>query len=185
MRISRWQRIAAMALAVLDLMIFSHLTILPMIAILIGAVVIFLGIEYSYRPASIVGMLVVAIAASASISIPSLLTLSNLLTAMVGLLLPLLILIWLALSTEEGEAQEVTVVRNAALVSVGYALVCIWSAPIAILVVSLFSPTLAMNVSILVEISILLVITVAGGVLMMRRTPRTITPAEPESASNV
>jgi hypothetical protein len=167
-----------MILATADLMIFSRLTIFPLMAISIGIVVMFLGLEYSYRPASIIGMLVVAIAASASISIPSLLTIGNLLTAIIGLLLPLLMLIWIALSVEEGDNQQVAVVRRAAYVSVAYSLVCLWSAPLVVLVVSLFSPTIAMSMTTLGEISIMMVATIAGGLLVLRRKPRITTPTK-------
>jgi hypothetical protein len=167
-----------MILATADLMIFSRLTIFPLMAISVGIVVMFLGLEYSYRPASVIGMLVVALAASASISIPSLLTIGDLLTAFIGLLLPLLMLIWIALSAEEGENQQVAVIRRAAYVSVAYSLVCLWSAPLIVLVISLFTPTVAMSVSTLSEISIMMVATIAGGLVVLRRKPRITTPSK-------
>lgn len=176
--ISRWQRIAVIILATADLMVFSRLTIFPLLGIIIGIVAMFLGLAYSYRPASVVGMLVVAVSASASISIPSLLTIGDLLTAIVGLLLPLLMLIWIALSAEEGDNQQVAVIRKAAYISVGYSLVCLWSAPIAVLVISVFAPTIAMSISTLGEIAIIMVATIASGLLVLRRKPMIVKPQE-------
>jgi hypothetical protein len=180
--VPRWMRFVLAVLSVIDLMIFSRLTILPLIGMLIGAAVILLGLEYQYRPASFIGLLVVAIASSASINIPSLLTIGNVLTAMIGLFLPLVILIWLALSSEEGDTQHVSVVRSAATTSLGYALVCIWVAPIAALIISLFLPTVAMRMSTFAEICMMLVATIAGGVLILRRRPRIATPEEQEKS---
>ncbi len=181
-RISRWQRIVVLLLTVADLMLFSRLTIMPLVAIVIGVFTMFLGLEFSYRPASVVGMLVVAITVSASIAISSLITIGAILTAMLGLLLPLVMLIWIALSAEEGDTQSVAVVRRAAVLSVGYALVCIWSAPLTILVVSLFTPTIAMSASTLAEIAIILVATIAGAIIALRRKPAIVRPAEPVQA---
>jgi len=167
-----------MILATADLMIFSRLTVFPLVAISVGIVVMFLGLEYSYRLASVVGMLVVAIAASASIPIPSLLTIGDVLTAIIGLLLPLLMLIWIALAAEEGDSQQVAVVRRAAYTSVAYSLACIWAPPITVLAISLFSPTVAMSVSTLSEISIMMVATIAGGLIVLRRKPKIVTPSK-------
>ena len=177
--VSRWQRIAILSVSVADLMIFSRMTIMPLIAMIVGVFVLFLGLEYSYRPASVPGLLVVATTSSASIHIASLATLGQVLTAIIGLLIPLLMLIWLALSAEEGDTQNVAVVRGAAATSVGYALACIWSVPITLLIVSLFAPTVAIGVSTFSEVSIMLVITILGGILILRRTPSIRRPAEP------
>jgi hypothetical protein len=163
-------------------MVFSRITVLPLISIAIGVVVIFLGLEFAYRPASVAGLLVVAITASASITIPSLVTIGEIIKAIIGLLVPLLMLIWIALSAEEGDAQTVAVVKKAAWISVGYALICIWSVPMTILVVSLFSPTIAIGVSTLAETSIILVATIAGGMLVLQRKPAIVRPAEPVPA---
>ena len=44
-----------------DLLLFSHATILTLIALGIGAAMILLGILNSYKPASVVGLIIVAI----------------------------------------------------------------------------------------------------------------------------
>ncbi len=160
-------------------MVFSRLTILSLAAIAIGVFTMFLGLEFSYRPASVIGLLAVAVTASASITILSLDTIGAVLTAMIGLLLPLLVLIWIALSAEEGDKQEVAVVRKSAALSVLFAIICLWSAPLAILAISFFAPTVAMSASTLTEISIVIVVTIGGALLVLRRKPAIVRPAEP------
>jgi hypothetical protein len=91
-------------------------------------------------------------------------------------------LIWIALSAEEGDTQSVAVVTRSAGLSVAYALICIWSAPLTILVVSLFTPTIAMSTSTLAEIAIMLVVTIAGAVVALRRKPAIVRPEEPVPA---
>ncbi len=180
--VSRWQRMVVLLFSVAVLMLFSRLTLMPLVAIVIGVFTMFLGLEFSYRPASVIGMLVVAVTASASITISSVLTIDAILTEIIGLLLPLLMLIWIALSAEEGDTQNVAVVKKAAVLSVVFALICIWSAPVTIFIVSLFVPTIAMSTSTLTEIAIILVATIAGSLVAMRRKPEITRPAEPMGA---
>ena len=152
-------------------MVFSRITLLPLIAMAIGSATIILGIVSLYRIASVLGLLVVITTAAASIEIPSLLELGAILTAIIALLLPIMTIIWLALSVEEGENQQVSFRKRPGAIALAYALLCIWSAPLAVLVLSFFAPSVSMRVDILAEISILLVATIAGGVLMLRRQP--------------
>ena len=180
MIVSLRTRIVLLLLVTADLMAFSRITLLPLIAMAIGAATILLGIVSSYRIASMIGLLVVVTTAAASIEIPSLIELGAIMTAIVALLLPVLTLIWLALSVEEGERQQVSLRKIPAGIALAYALVCVWSAPLAILVLSLFAPTVSMRVDILAEISIMLVATIGGGVLLLRRKPSGIITPKPE-----
>ena len=183
MIVSLRARIVLLLLVTADLMIFSRITLLPLIAMAIGAATILLGIVSSYRITSVIGLLVVMTTAAASIEIPSLLELGAIVTAIIALLLPVLTLIWLALSVEEGEKQQVSVRKIPAGVALAYALVCVWSAPLAVLVLSLFAPTVSMRVDILAEISIMLVATIGGGVLLLRRKPSGIITPKPEGGA--
>lgn len=183
MIVSLRTRIVLLLLVTVDLMIFSRITLLPLIAMAIGAATILLGIVSSYRIASVIGLLVVVTTAAASIEIPSLLELGAILTAIIALILPVLVLIWLALSVEEGERQQASVRKVPAGVALAYALVCVWSAPLAVLVLSLFAPTVSMRVDILAEISIMLVATIGGGVLLLRRKPMGIITPKPEGGA--
>ena len=183
MIVSLRMRIVLLLLVTADLMVFSRITLLPLIAMAIGAATILLGIVSSYRIASMIGLLVVMTTAAASIEIPSLLEFGAIMTAIIALLLPVLTLIWLALSVEEGERQQASVRKVPAGVALAYALVCVWSAPLAVLVLSLFAPTVSMRVDILAEISIMLVAAIGGGVLLLRRKPVGIITPKPEGGA--
>jgi len=61
-----------------------------------------------------------------------------------------------------------------------YALVCVWSAPLTILVTALFVPTISMRMAVMTEIAIILIATIAGGVLLMHRKPATLQAASSE-----
>jgi len=166
-----------------DIMIFSRITTLPLIAIAVGTAMVLLGIEYSYRVASFAGLLVVAATGGASVEITSLLELDTILTAMIGLLIPILVLVWLALSAEEGERQQVSVMKRPAAISLGYAFFCVWSVPIVILIMSLLIPTISMRITTITEAAIILIATIAGGVLLTRRKPAIARPSATEKRS--
>ena len=178
--ISRETRLVLVLVAAADMMLFSRITILPFISIAVGAIMILLGIEYSYRPASVVGLLVMSVTAAASIEISTMLELANVLTALVGIFLPVSTLTWLALSAEEGENQQVSIMKKPGIIALAYALVCVWSAPLTILVTALFVPTISMRMAVMTEIAIILIATIAGGVLLMRKKPAALRVASSE-----
>jgi len=181
--VSLRMRVAILMLVTADLMIFSRITLLPLIAMAIGAATILLGIVASYRTASVLGLLITLATAAASIEIPSLLELGAILMAIIALLIPSITLTWLTLSAEEGEKQQVAIRKRAAGVTLAFALVCVWSTPLVILVLSLFAPTVSMRADILAEISIMLITTIAGAVLLMRKRPTTTITPRPEGGS--
>jgi len=181
--ISLRTRILLLLLVTADLMVFSRITLLPLIAMAIGSATIILGIVSMYRIASVFGLLVVIATAAASIEIPSLLELGAILTAIVALLLPIMTIIWLALSVEEGESQQVSFRKRPGAIALLFALLCIWSAPLLILVLSFFAPSVSMRLDTLAEISILLVATIVGSVLMFRRRPTQAVAPRPEGGT--
>ena len=167
-RLTKEMRIFLVIVAVADIMVFSRMTILPLVAIAFGGLMIALGIIYSYRPPCLIGLTVVSVAGAASTEIPSLYELDMLLTAIISLLVPVLVLIWLALSGEEDVELRISIMRRPALVAIGYGLICIWSAPLVALIVSLFAPTISMRSSITTEVAIVLLTTIAVGLVLTR-----------------
>ena len=182
MIVSLRSRVALLFIITADFMLFSRITLLPLIAMAIGAATVMLGIVASYRMASVLGLLVMVITAAASIEIESLLELGAILTALIALLLPTMMLIWLALSAEEGEQQQVSVRTKPSVIAVSFAFVCIWSAPLSVLVLSFFAPAVSMRVDVLAEMSIILVATIALGTMLLRKRPVVTSSGRPEGA---
>ena len=172
--LSKSIKLVILVLVAADFMIFSRITILPLVAMMVGVALSGIGIESSYRPASLFGLLIITTTAATSIEIPSLLDIGDIMIAFIGILLPSLAMIWLALSIEEGETLEVLFMKGPTAISLGYALVCVWSAPLVILVLSFFLPTVSTRVTILSEISIILVTAIAGAVFILRKRPLTV-----------
>lgn len=181
--LSKGARMILVVAAAADIMVFSRITTLPLIAIVVGTAMALLGIEYSYRPASFAGLLVMAMTGAASIEITSFLELDAVLTAMIGLLIPVLVLAWLALSAEEGERQQVSVMKKPAAISLGYVFTCLWSVPIVIFIMSLLIPTTSMRITMIAEVAIITIVTIAGGLFLARRRPAISRPSAIEKAS--
>lgn len=168
---SRRVRFLMAIVAVVDLAVFSQHSILIVLAQAIGAALILLGMFYDYRPSSLTGLLVVATASAAAIDLPSLLEVGQILTAIVSLAIPTFVLTWLALSAEEGESTDVLLLKRPATTALVFALVCLFSAPIVVLVMSIFAPTMSTRITPITEMAIILIATTVGTILLTRGPP--------------
>ena len=169
--VQRQMRFLLLAIAVVDLLVFSRLTGFSILTAALGSVMILLGIAYNDRQASALGLLVISVVAAASITITTLTDVSTVLTAFLGLLLPLFLLAYIALSAEEGEAPP-PLARRPVLVSVGYMTGCTLSAPIVVLLLSVLIPGVALRVETMTEMGIILVTATALGIALSYREPR-------------
>ena len=166
---SRRVRLLMAIMAVVDLAVFSQHGILVILAHAIGAALILLGMFYAYRPSSLTGLLVVATASAAAIELPSLLEVGQILTAIVSLAIPTFVLTWLALSAEEGESTDVLLLKRPATTALVFALVCLFSAPIVVLAMSLLAPTVSTRITPTTEMAIMLMATTVGTIVLTRR----------------
>ena len=168
---SRRVRLLMAIVAVVDLVVFSQHSILVILAQVIGAALILLGMLYDYRPSSLTGLLIVATASAAAIALPSLLEVGQIFTAIVSLAVPTFVLTWLALSAEEGESTDVLLLKRPATTALVFAVVCLFSAPIVVLVMSLLAPTISTRITPTTEIAIILIATTVGTIVLTRRAP--------------
>ncbi len=169
MMLSKLARSVIAVGAVVDVLLFISAGPLALLAISVGAITILFGIVFAYKPAAISGLLIVSIAAGVSIQIPTLTELGYILMTMLGLLLPILVLFWLCFSDEEGEAQ-VPVVRPS-LWAVAFAVTCMLSVPLFVMVLGFLAPALSISLAIITEIAVmLLTATVLGIALLWRQT---------------
>jgi hypothetical protein len=166
---SRRVRLLMATVAVVDLAVFSQHSILVILAQAIGAALILLGMFYDYRPSSLTGLLIVATASAAAIELPSLLEVGQILTAILSLAVPAFVLTWLALSAEEGESTDVLLLKRPATTALVFALVCLFSVPIVVLVMSLLAPTMSTRITPTTEMAIILIATTMGTIVLTRR----------------
>ncbi|MFH1579395.1 MAG: hypothetical protein ABIE25_04470 [Thermoplasmatota archaeon] len=175
---SRRVRLILVVVASIDLAVFSEHSFLVVLAQAMGTVLILLGLQSTYRPSALVGLLLTATASASAIDLPSLLEVGQIITAIGSLAIPMFVLTWLALSAEEGESTDVILLKRPAIVALTFALICLFSAPAVILVMSLLAPTTAMRLTPMTEISIMLIVTVVGAIALTRRVPETTTISE-------
>lgn len=174
--LSKEVRITGVALAVLDMIIFSRITASLIFVAGAGTALIVLGISYTNRLSAFGGLVMVVGAVAASVQITTLLLMSEVLTALLGLLLPTLVLAFLSLSANE-ETFEASLQARPTVLSLAFAMLCLWSVPIVSMAVGLLLPTVTMRITETAEISIVMITLVAGALLLTRQQPSTISVA--------
>lgn len=172
MVLQQWVKTAIVVAAVVDMLVFSHLTFAVLVISAIGVAMMLIGLFFSYRPAAILGMLVVTICAAAAMEIATLLTVGNILSALAGLVLPASVLAWLALSAEEHVVIDLPLARKAAALTAGYAAFCVVSVAIFAFVFGLVSPTLPATITVVTESAVMLVSATLVGLALAWRGAR-------------
>jgi TRAP-type C4-dicarboxylate transport system permease small subunit len=174
---TRQTRIAVVLAAVSAIIVFSEITVLELVAVGVGAALILLGMTYSYRQPSAIGLLVVSAAAAASIDVTTLLEADILLMAIIGLLIPVSLLAWISLTVEEKEAIDELPAKRPLTIASIYGLFCLLSVPLVVLIVSVIGPGISMRIASMTEAAIMLITAIAGGILITMRSPVQIASA--------
>lgn len=159
------------AVLIADISVFSVVTVMTLLTLILGGIMILLGIFYAYRWSAFLGTLVVAAGGASSMQLTSVLDVGAVLTAFIGLLLPVLLLTLHALGVESEEIGKMAMKTRPALFAILFGAVCILSAPLLSAGISIFMPTMAMRLSTTSEIAIMLLITAAGTLYLTRRAP--------------
>ena len=158
-------------ICVVVISVFSNITLLTMTALALGTLAITLGISYSYRPASIVGLLTIYISAASAMEIPTLIETSMVITALLGMLVPVMLLGILALSFEDEENDSIVIPKRPLATSILYGVVCVFAAPLVSLIISVIAPTFALSVNIVGQMALVFIAAVIGGVYLTRIRP--------------
>ena len=121
-----------------------------------------------YRVGAVFGFLLVSVCAGASADVPTLTEAGPLLTATVGLVIPITGLGLFALSSEVEEGRRFTQ-KNAAFAAGIYAIACLASAPISVSFVGLIMPSLSSRLPGLLEMAFVLLVASVGATIMIGR----------------
>ena len=167
---SRYFKVLYVVVAIADLLAFSRVTGLSLMATGIGTALVFLGIIYHDRNSGIIGVLIVAVAAAGSVYYDDFTQSGQILSGIVGTLAPVFALTWIALAAPEREEEQSRLPRASILVSTAYILVSIWAAPLCILAIGIMVPSLSIRVGTMTQGAIVLLVAVTGGVLLTYRT---------------
>ncbi|MBN1677281.1 MAG: hypothetical protein JW880_01955 [Candidatus Thermoplasmatota archaeon] len=150
--------------------VFAEATPLTLITFVLGGTMILIGLFYSYRPGAIMGVVAVAIGAASSIQLDSVLEVGTVLTAILGLLLPVFLLALQALGAEDEDVRVTSIKGRPTLHALLFGLACVVAAPVFVGLTSLILPTMTMRLGGTAETAILLIAAAAGSILLTRRT---------------
>lgn len=180
-RLDTAAKILVVATLLTAMSVFTEATPLTLVALVLGGVMVALGSLYAYRPGALIGVVVVAVGAAASIELDSILDVSSVLTAVLGLLIPLFLLTLHALGTEQGDVRVMAMRARPAVLALLFGIVCLMSAPLISGLIGLALPTMTVRFSGTAETAIILIVAAAGTILLTMRTStrKTIGPASP------
>lgn len=162
-------KLLVVAVLITEISVFAEATVLTLMALALGGIMVALGSLYAYRPGAVAGLLVVATGAASSIQLDSVLEVSAILTAVLGLLLPLFVLALHALGAGQGDLKTMSARSRPAAFALLFGVACVLSAPLLIGLMGLFVPTMTMRLGGIAETAVLLLVAATGSVVLTRR----------------
>lgn len=173
MKISTLQIQIVLVVAVAaDMLVFAKASGMTLIGIVTGGATVLLGMTFSYRPASAIGVIIICATGAAAIQISTLTEVGTLITAAFGLVIPVIVLTLVSLSAEREEAASIILRKRPILRAAGYAVACLFAVPITVLLISFVAPGVSTRVATMTEAAILLVVTIGAGTALTWREPR-------------
>jgi hypothetical protein len=150
------------------ILVFSSMNAYTLLLAAIGGGIMLLAFFSYYRPGAVFGLLFVSISAAWSVDVETLVEIGPIMTAFVGLMLPLAGLIMFALSSEV-EIRSARRQKKPLLVSSAYGALCLLSVPITVVVLAAVLPNLTASFSGLTEAAIVLLFVSVGATLLTAR----------------
>jgi len=170
--------------AIAVMLMFSEMSVATLFATVVGAGLIMLGLLTFYRPASVIGLMIAAAAEAISNNPGSLTSISSVLNAVFGLLLPLYVLAWVSLSSGSEVPAELRIRTRASAFTLLFMLVCVMSVPVAALTLGLVSPRFSMSMSVLTEIALILGVATTGIIALTAQVPSRHSTQEDQQTSS-
>jgi hypothetical protein len=170
MNLYRARMLLMFSASVVAILVFSRMSAYSLFVLAFGASIMLMAFAIYYRPAALFGMLLVAISATMSMEVDTLIETAPLMAASVGLVVPMTMLTLFALSCEShGEVGYVQ--RRPTLVGASYIVGCLLSVPAVIAATALFFPHMSLRFYGMTEISILLMFSTVVAVALTSRGP--------------
>lgn len=181
-RLDTAAKILVVATLLVAISVFTRATPLTLVALVLGGVLIVLGSLYLYRSGAMMGVMIVAMGAASSIELDSLVEISTVLTAILGLVVPLFLLALHALGAGQGDIRAMSVRSRPAITALSFCLACVLITPLTVGLMGLVVPTATIRLSVTAETAIVLLVLAAGSILLTWRTSeKRIIGTAPES----
>jgi hypothetical protein len=171
MKLGRDHKIVLAIVAIIVLMLFSQIETSTLLGMIVAAALMVLGLVSYSRTTCVIGMMIASGSAAASLGQQSLTVVGNLLNTAIGLLVPIYLLAWIALSAED-EPRPIVIRRSPALLTAIYATACLLSVGVVALILGVIVPAVSIGMSALMEIAIVLLTTTVGITILTYRNPK-------------
>ncbi len=147
---------------------FSILSVFTILALGIGTVVIVLGMMYGYRPAAVIGLMILAGISAAALHLETILAANVLMTAVLGRLIPLLVIAVLSLMADEPDLRVTIPTIRPFTIALILGSGCLFAAPVFGLILGLINPAFTTSLNLMNEIGIMMLISVIGAIVVTR-----------------
>jgi hypothetical protein len=153
------------------ILVFSSMNIYTLFLTALGGGIMLLAFFSYYRVAAVFGLLLVAVSAGSSSEVDTLTEAAPLLTAIVGLVIPVIGLALFALACEfEGDHRFRQ--KKPMLVTGSYVVACLASVPVSLAIVGVMSSSLPSRIPGLVEMAFVLLVASVGATVLTIREVR-------------
>lgn len=159
-------------LAIAMLLLFSSHTAATLFLILAGVVLVAFALQFENRFLALVAVAVLGTEAGFSLRIESVLEIRMLLSAILGVFLPLFLIGNVVLRSGARLGAEKLKNNRHLYITLALTCICMLSVPIAALLMMVFSMTILLNMSALLETSILMVVIVICAVVATAIRPK-------------
>jgi hypothetical protein len=180
MKIEKRGRLIALAISVLAILTLGAMSAPAILAISVGTLLVALGVTISFRAAAVFGFMTLAIGSGMAVEVESFTEVSSLTSAVLGILVPVYILAWVALSSEIEEPVEIDVKSRSTVITVVFTVLCTFSVPIVALLVGFIAPQISTHITLITEAAIMLLAIAISVVILTAKNPRTTASELPE-----
>jgi len=163
----RLLRAVLLAVAIADIFLFSSISLPILIILFIGTALTGMGYFTNYRLTSLLGIISLGSGVAISIKMDTLLEISMIMSAVFGIFLPLFTIGIITLPNVEHVDLDRLKTKRHLYFIVSFVGACILAAPIAGVLFNAFAPSIALNLSTLIEIALMLVAITIGTVILI------------------
>ena len=166
----RMRMLLMFSTSIVAILVFSRMSSYSLFVLAFGALIMLIAFASYYRPAALFGLFIVAISATMSMQIDTLIETGPLIAVAVGMLIPMTLLTLFALSSES-DGENGYLQRRPVFVGAAYIGCCLMSVPVVIAVTGLVFPHMSLRFYGMMEISILLMVSAVLAIALTSRDP--------------
>ncbi|MBU1158518.1 MAG: hypothetical protein KKE24_04185 [Candidatus Thermoplasmatota archaeon] len=166
----RMRMLLMFSTSIIAILVFSRMSSYSLFVLAFGALIMLIAFASYYRPAGLFGLFIVAISATMSMQIDTLIETGPMIAVAVGMLIPMTLLTLFALSSES-DGENGYFQRRPVFLGAAYIGCCLLSVAVVIAITGLVFPHMSLRFYGLMEISILLMVSAVLAIALTSRDP--------------